>query len=154
MAWKPTLSSRLNPGFSRFDGRVDIVQGALDLAGQQLVAFAVDDNRSQAIDIREGGKLCDSSAGLACTGSRAAPGADQRDRIDAFGLPTLAERFPAEYKPSTKPEAGSWCSSPVQYGRKRTCVKMMLRPLRRRGDCRIHCPQCSDGEPYRKCRRH
>ena len=97
---------RLNPGFSRFDGRVDIVQGALDLAGQQLVAFAADENLSQAIDIREGSKLCDSSAGLACTDSRAAPGADQRDRIDSFGLPALAERFPAEYKASTKPEPG------------------------------------------------
>ncbi len=69
----------LNPGYSHFANSLRIVEGALDIAGHNLVAFGdASENAPVTIDVGVGGFLCDSVAGVPCmAGSQAARKADE-----------------------------------------------------------------------------
>ena len=69
----------LNPGYSHFANSLRITEGALDIAGHNLVAFgAASSNDPIAIDVGADGYLCDSVAGVPCmTGTQAARRVDE-----------------------------------------------------------------------------
>ena len=77
----------LAPGYTAVYGNSEfqVINGAFDLAGQDLSMFSVRSKQEQRIAILEGGQLCDSAAGQSCarrkgTQLAAAPAATRFDK--------------------------------------------------------------------------
>ena len=108
----PTI--QLGSGFSRIDGHLNIGQGALDLAGQHLVAYASRSNLSQRIIVGANGAICDSSVGLPCGGGAPTNEAILRERPVVAQAPIQAGVKPEAYeeaKSSNDIDRETWLTS-------------------------------------------
>ncbi len=97
---------RLNPGYSRFEHKLEIYAGSLDLAGQHLVAHADVENFTNNVTIYDRGSLCDSSAGVSCGGGGAGSEAGERERREFTEEDKYATRDRSDASLVAMPAAG------------------------------------------------